>query len=91
MSQPQHPIQLTPTLFIEMTQQLLIQLHEILRQETDKELVSSECVKAVRQVIVNLRLLSPYVVHKLTERFPQPPAQGTPAATTQPAAASVGK
>jgi hypothetical protein len=90
MSQLPQPIELTPPLFIDMTQQLLIQLYEVLRQETDKGVVSNECVKSVRQVITNLRILSPYIVRKLAERFPQPPSQHAPAAKTQPVAASAG-
>jgi hypothetical protein len=86
----QQPIELTPTTFVDMTQQLLIQLHEVLRQETDRGIVSSECVKAVRQVIVNLKVLSPYVVRKLTEQFPQRSAQETQGAKTQPVVASAG-
>ena len=86
----QQPIQLTPPMFIDMTQQLLIQLHEVLRQEAQAGNVSDTCVKSVREVIINLRVLAPYVVRKLSERYGQQPPQHAQEATMTNASACVG-
>lgn len=83
-------MQLTPPMFIDMTQQLLIQLHEVLRQEALDGNVSDACVKSVREVIVNLRVLAPYVVRKLSERYGPPPPPHAPEAKTTNASSCVG-
>lgn len=70
-------------LFYHTAYHTLIQLYDVLRQESAKGDISSECASACRHTIMNLRLRAPQILGILASHLPKPAPLPHPEAKNQ--------